>query len=121
MLMGLFKFAIAVFAVLLIVFGMIWMWSPIPFGFVFIIIGFLLLAAVAPAFIRFLRRRFGWFERFLHWLERRLPGWLARLLRRTDVDHEEEDEDEGAPRRRRASAPARAHRPRRAHSSSMRS
>ena len=104
MLTALFKFAVAVFAILLIAFGLIWMWSPIPFGFVFIVIGFLLLAAVAPAFIRFLRRRFGWFERFLHWLERRLPGWLARLLRRTDVDHEEENKKSA---RRRRDAPAR--------------
>lgn len=104
MLTALFKFAIAVFAILLIAFGFVWMWSPIPFGFLFIVIGFLLLAAVAPAFIRFLRRRFGWFERFLHWLERRLPGWLARLLRRTDIEHEEEDE---RPDGRRRDAPAR--------------
>ena len=45
---GIFKFAVAVFAWLLIVVGVILTPSPIPFGIIFIAIGLALMVAVAP-------------------------------------------------------------------------
>lgn len=84
-----FKFAVAVFAVILILVGAIITPTPIPFGVVFMAIGFLLLAAVAPAFVRWLRRRMRWFDRLIHWLEKRLPEWIARPLRESDFEHQQ--------------------------------
>lgn len=101
-----FRIAVSAFALFLIIFGIIWTISPIPFGFVVVAIGLLLLAAVAPAEVRWIRRRWRWFDRAMHRLEDRLPEWIAKRLRISDYDH---DEDELLPKR-----PARpAGRPRR--------
>ncbi len=86
LLLALFRFAVAVFAVMMIIAGLIIAPTPLPFGFVFIILGLLLLAIVAPSMIRFLRRM-RWFDRLMHWAEKRLPEWLARRLRESDIDH----------------------------------
>ncbi len=85
-----FRLAVSLFAVLLILFGLIWTISPIPFGFLFLIFGFLLLLAAAPGEIRWLRKRWRWFDRAMHGLEKRLPKWIAKRLRATDHDHEED-------------------------------
>ncbi|MEE2691607.1 MAG: hypothetical protein VX640_08715 [Pseudomonadota bacterium] len=84
--LALFRFAVAVFAVLLVLAGLVLTPSPIPFGFVFIILGLVLLALVAPSAIRFLRRM-KWFDRLMHGIEKLLPERLARQLRKSDVDH----------------------------------
>lgn len=89
LLLALFKFAVAVFAVLMIVAGLIIMPTPLPFGVVLVAIGLMLLVAVAPSMIRDMRRRFRWFDRFMHWIEKGLPEWLARRLRETDIEHPE--------------------------------
>ena len=89
LLLALFKFAIAVFAILMIVAGFLIMPTPLPFGLLLVAIGLLLLVVVAPSMIRDMRRRFGWFERFMHWIEKGLPEWLARRLRETDIEHAE--------------------------------
>ncbi len=102
-----FKFFVAAIAVLMIVIGIIVAPSPIPFGIIFILLGFFLLAAVAPDLVRWLRRRWRWLDRVLRRLESALPRWMTRELRNTHPqDEEEEDEDdesepESANRRRR--------------------
>ena len=94
MLRLLFKFLVTLFALTLMLIGIIVAPSPIPFGVVFFFIGFFLLAATAPDMVRWLRRRWRWLDRRLKKLEEKLPRWLANILRRSDVDdREEEDED----------------------------
>lgn len=86
-----FRLAVSLFAVLLILFGLVWTISPIPFGILIVILGFLLLLAAAPGEIRWLRKRWRWFDRAMHGLEKRLPNWIAKRLRATDHDHKEEE------------------------------
>ncbi|MBT8471025.1 MAG: hypothetical protein HKN14_08005 [Marinicaulis sp.] len=88
---SLFKFMVAAFAVLLIIIGVIVAPSPVPFGIVFIILGFFLLTAAAPDFVRWIRRRWRWLDRKLDRLEEIIPNWLARQIRRTAP---EDDNDE---------------------------
>ncbi|MGE0408205.1 MAG: hypothetical protein AB7P23_02960 [Amphiplicatus sp.] len=85
-----FKIAVGLFALLLMIAGLAWIWSPVPFGFVLFLIGLLLLTAVAPAFVRAVRRRWRWFDRQMHKLEKRLPEWMAKALRASDYEHEDE-------------------------------
>jgi hypothetical protein len=84
----LLRILVGLFALVLIVFGLIWMFSPLPLGFIFVILGVLLLAAVLPAFLRWIRRRWRWLDRILDRLQAILPAWLGRFLRRSDP-HEE--------------------------------
>lgn len=104
--MLIFRIAVTGFAVALIGFGIIWTISPIPFGIVVVAAGLALLISVAPAEIRWLRRRWRWFDRAMHRLEEKLPEWIAKRLRASDYDHAGNDED----RKPRALAKARAHR-----------
>lgn len=89
--MILFKLAVSIFALLLIGFGVVLTISPIPFGLVIVVVGFLLFATAAPAEVRWLRRRWRWFDRAMHRLEKRLPEWIAKRLRDSDYDHEEDE------------------------------
>jgi len=102
--MILFKIAVSVFAILLIVFGVILTISPIPFGFIIVIIGFLLFVTVAPEEVRWLRRRWRWFDKTMHRLEKRLPEWIAKRLRVSDYDHAEGERDIDARAERRTKA-----------------
>lgn len=97
--MIIFRIAVTVFAVLLIAFGLVVTISPIPFGFVIVAVGCLLFVSVAPAEVRWLRKRWRWFDRAMHGLEKRLPEWIAKRLRVTDYDHSE-DEERGTPRKK---------------------
>lgn len=74
---------VTAFAIILIVIGLIAMAAPTPFGFVFVALGFALLTAVAPDFVRWLRRRWRWLDRILQQLEKVLPDWLAKHLRKS--------------------------------------
>ena len=89
---SLFKFLVAAFGVLLIVIGIIVAPSPIPFGIIFILLGFFLLTAAAPDFVRWVRRHWRWMDRKLLGLEKRLPKWLARQLRRSAPKNDKEEE-----------------------------
>jgi len=86
-----FRIAVSVFALLLIGFGVVLTISPIPFGFVIVIAGILLFVCVAPAEVRWLRKRWRWFDRAMHGLEDRLPPWIAKRLRVSDYDHGEDE------------------------------
>jgi len=92
--MIIFRIAVSIFALLLIGFGIVLTFSPIPFGLIIVVIGFLLFVTVAPAEVRWLRRHWRWFDRAMHGLEKRLPEWIAKRLRNSDYDHEEEDRNE---------------------------
>ncbi len=89
-----FKFFVSIFAILLILIGIITTPTPIPFGIVFIALGFFLLAASAPDLLRWLRRRWGWLDRQLVKLEGKLPRWLAKYLRRSDIQNKEKKDDD---------------------------
>ena len=95
-----FRIAVSIFALLLIGFGVVLTISPIPFGIVLVILGFLLFVSAAPAEVRWLRKRWRWFDRMMHRLEDRLPEWIAKRLRASDYDHEEEDAAEPETSRR---------------------
>lgn len=94
MIMILFRVAVSVFAVLLMLVGVILAPSPVPFGIIIFALGFFLLVSVAPAFVRGVRRRWRWFDRQMHRLEDRLPEWLAAPLRASDFNHEEEETED---------------------------
>lgn len=90
-----FRLLLAICAIAMIVFGAIMSLSPIPFGFVIVIFGFLLLAGAAPGFVRWMRKRSRRFDKVMHGIERILPKVLAKHLHDTDYDHgDEEDDDE---------------------------
>jgi hypothetical protein len=89
--MIIFKITVSLFALSLIAFGLVVTISPIPFGFVIVAVGFLLFVSVAPAEVRWLRRRWRRFDKAMHGLEKRLPRWIARRLRESDYDHAEDD------------------------------
>ncbi|GJL95917.1 MAG: hypothetical protein DHS20C05_23220 [Hyphococcus sp.] len=91
---AIFKFFVSLFAILLILIGIITTPTPIPFGIVFIALGFFLLAASAPDLLRWMRRRWRWLDRQLVRLEKKLPRWLAKYLRRSDLRDEKEAEEE---------------------------
>ena len=94
--MTIFRTAVMIFALLLIGFGLVVTISPIPFGFVIVAIGFLLFVSVAPAEVRWLRKRWRWFDKAMHGLEKRLPEWIAKRLRVSDYDHSTDDTEEPA-------------------------
>jgi hypothetical protein len=94
--MTIIRVLIALFAILLMVGGAVVTISPIPGGFIIVIVGFLLFASVAPATVRGIRKRWKWFDRQIHRAEKHLPKWLARLLRESDYVHPDEKEDEEA-------------------------
>jgi hypothetical protein len=94
--MWFFRALVGIFAVLLMIAGLILAPTPIPFGIIIFVIGFMLLAAVAPTYVRGVRRRWRWFDRQLHKIEKRLPKWLAKILRDSDYDHAEDEEEKEA-------------------------
>ncbi len=91
-----FRLLLAICAIAMIVFGAIMSLSPIPFGFVIVIFGFLLLAGAAPGFVRWMRKRSRRFDKVMHGIERILPKVLAKHLHDTDYDHGDEEDDDDA-------------------------
>ena len=92
--MILFRILVAAFAIVLIFVGVIVSITPAPFGFILVILGFLLLASAAPGVVRWLRVRWRWLDRQLDKLEERGPRWLAKIFSRTDPDEDEEEAPE---------------------------
>jgi CBS domain containing-hemolysin-like protein len=100
------KFLVGVFAIALIVAGLVLTFSPIPGGIIILTLGVSLLAMVSPAAVRVLRRRWKAFDRFMHAVERYLPGFLARRLRQSDHEHEDETDEAAEKTEREKSARA---------------
>lgn len=97
--MIIFRLALVLLALILIFVGVVAMIAPTPFGFIFVILGFLILTAGAPGLVRRLRRRFKWLDRQMDKI--RKPRWLAALLRRTDPkekDRKANEDEEGTDR-----------------------
>ena len=68
--------------------GIVGILTPIPFGFVFIIIALIFLIPTTPAavtWVKILRRRSSRFDRAMQGLSCRLPFPFRRILRRTEV------------------------------------
>lgn len=99
-----FRIFVAAFAIVMMFFGVIVMIAPTPFGFVLVILGFLLLAAAAPALIRAIRKRWRWLDRRLDALTERAPRWLAKRLKESDPPDDEDEDKEGSQGERRADA-----------------
>lgn len=89
-----FRLLVSIFAALLIMVGVVLAPSPVPLGLIFIALGFLLLTASAPAFVRWLRGRWRWLDQRLIDMEKVLPDWLARQLRKSHPKTEDEEEAE---------------------------
>ncbi|MEM9263857.1 MAG: hypothetical protein AAGA22_09785 [Pseudomonadota bacterium] len=94
MLLGLFKAIVAAFGVVLILIGIPLTPSPIPFGIVFIALGLSLLVWASPSAVRWLRRRWGWFDRQMRRLEQMLPDSLAKYLKKSDLDSDDDQVDD---------------------------
>ena len=92
--MILFRIALTALAFAMIFFGVIIMIAPTPFGFILVILGFLLLASVAPAFVRGVRKHWRWFDRRMTGLEKRSPAWIAKILRKTKPDADKRGDDD---------------------------
>ncbi|MEM9705734.1 MAG: hypothetical protein AAF850_06605 [Pseudomonadota bacterium] len=86
------------FAITLIVVGVLTAFSPVPFGILFIAIGLVLLSTVAPPVrdaLRNLRRRWRWLDRRLDDAQDTLPDRLSDPLRATDPEDEDEADEPG--------------------------
>lgn len=83
MLMAILRFGTAVIGTLLILVGIALTPSPVPFGLIIIALGLSLVVWSAPGAVRWVRRRWRWFDRRMTSLEQTLPEWLARPLRRS--------------------------------------
>lgn len=91
--MVIFNFLVGVFAVALIILGLAMMIAPTPFGFVFVILGFVILAVVAPfarPVLRWFRGLWPWFDRQLDRAQDNLPEAIARPLRESDPPPKED-------------------------------
>ncbi len=91
--MTVFKIILVIFAFILIFVGVLTAITPVPFGLPLVLIGFLILATVSPATLRFVRRHWGWLDRRLKWLQRKLPRWMTRSLRKSDPHPDEEEKE----------------------------
>ena len=91
---AIFKALVAVFAIVLILVGLVLTPTPLPLGIILVAIGFALLVNVWPAPIRWLRKRWAWFDRLLRRIERASPEPIARDIRRTESEEENKDESD---------------------------
>lgn len=94
--MILFRIAVAALALIMMTFGLIVMIAPTPFGFVLVLLGFLLLASASPSIVRWLRKRWGRLDRGLDAVQDRGPDWIAKPLKRSspkEPDNDEPSED----------------------------
>ena len=72
-----------------VVFGLIGILSPIPFGLFFLVIGFLLLIPTSPLAVKIIknnRRRFRFFNNLMDKVTHKLPYPYRAILRETAVD-----------------------------------
>jgi hypothetical protein len=85
-----FRAVIAAISLILMLFGVIAIISPIPMGLPAFIFGMALFAAAAPAPMRLARQRWRALDKFMHRLDGKLPPWLVRRLGESDFMHEDE-------------------------------
>lgn len=86
--------------VLFFIYGVIAAVSPLPVGIPFAILGLFMIAGANPAFrpaIRWMRRRWGWFDKFVRMAAPRATGVVRTVIVETDPEKKMEDEkDSGA-------------------------
>jgi len=81
-----FRFTLLIFAIALILAGLIILPLPIPFGAIMIVAGVAILISVNETAANWFRRRRLNNPRFNQWIsdvEPRIPGMLGRAIRRT--------------------------------------
>ena len=86
--MYLLKIILRIIGFVLLAIGFVGILTPIPFGFVFIIVALIFLIPTTPAavtWVRILRRRSSRFDQAMQGLSYRLPFPFRRILRRTEV------------------------------------
>lgn len=74
---------------LLVLFGILGMLTPIPFGAIFFVFGLFFLIPTTPMAadaVRWVRRRVGLFDRVMAAITKKLPVPYRRILRETEVD-----------------------------------
>ena len=90
--MILFRIAVAALALIMMAFGLIAMIAPTPFGFVLVLLGFLLLASASPNIVRWLRKRWRRLDRGLDVVQDRGPDWIAKPLKRSSPNEPDDAE-----------------------------
>ena len=86
--MYLLKIVLRTIGLVLLAIGMVGILTPIPFGFVFIIVALIFLIPTTPVavtWVKILRRRSSYFDQAMQGLSYRLPFPFRRILRRTEV------------------------------------
>jgi hypothetical protein len=90
------RFALSLFAIALITIGVATSISPIPFGFVLVIIGIIILALADPharPLLRWIRSHWPWLNRRLHEAQANSPEMVSQPLRETEPGSEAENLD----------------------------
>ena len=86
--MYLLKIVLRTIGLVLLAIGMVGILTPIPFGFVFIIVALIFLIPTTPVavtWVKILRRRSSHFDQAMQGLSYRLPFPFRRILRRTEI------------------------------------
>ena len=83
------RFIFMVIGLILLLFGIVGVLTPIPFGLFFIVLALLILIPTAPGtagIVRKLRLKYPRFDRFLDAVTRRMPTPYRRILKQTEID-----------------------------------
>jgi UPF0716 family protein affecting phage T7 exclusion len=83
------RLALSALGSVFLVLGIVGVLTPIPFGFVFLVLAMLLLIPTTPGaaqLVRRMRTRSSRFDRIMAAVIRRAPAPYRRILRQTDVD-----------------------------------
>jgi hypothetical protein len=83
------RFIFMVIGLALLLFGIVGVLTPIPFGLFFIVLALLILIPTTPGvtgIVRKLRIKYGRFDRFLFAVSSRLPTPYRRIIKQTEID-----------------------------------
>ena len=86
--MYLLKIILRAIGLVFLAIGIVGILTPIPFGFIFIIVALIFLIPTTPVavtWVKILRRRSSRFDQAMRVLSHRLPFPFRRILRRTEV------------------------------------
>lgn len=86
--MYLLKIILRIIGFVFLAIGIVGILTPIPFGFVFIVVALIFLIPTTPAavnWVKILRRRSSRFDQAMQGLSYRLPFPFRRILRRTEI------------------------------------